>query len=365
MVFRMILSIFLITFSIFTAVVPIIYCVVNILKDRSAITYNYLSKSLIFLFLWSIFVSIINKSMLSFLASFLFLGYFSVSVYIERNMYSMKIVNKMCEVTVYCTLLTVINGFVEKIIFIFIGNSSHRIFSSYGNPNMAGAWFASIIFVVLYLKKLDKNKKKKLLYDVFIFLLILSLLLTESSGAIVSFIIAIIIYVILENIKSNRSMRNFFLIGFIGVCFTIVLSNICFDEIIQEFIISFNSRIHIWKGSINMFITKPVFGFGVLGTIENGKEFLNINGGTIHSHNLWLTFSVTLGLVGLCGYLLLKLKLYKDIVMSIKNKSNIASLVAAINILVVIQGFVDVSLYSPQIALLFIAVNSIIVNKLK
>ena len=43
-----------------------------------------------------------------------------------------------------------------------MGKPTHRIFSTYGNPNMTGAWFGSMILIAMFLKEghSDKTENK-------------------------------------------------------------------------------------------------------------------------------------------------------------------------------------------------------------
>ena len=155
----MIYFIIMIVFSPFTAIIPAVYAVNLIFKKRLKIEKNYWNIGLFLLFIYSVFSGIINKNLLSLLASSVLFLYFSLSVFFQNYFVRISRVNIVIRYTVYLSVIAAIGGVIEKIIFILIGMPQHRVFSSFGNPNIAGAWFGSIILMIFYLKCIDKEKK--------------------------------------------------------------------------------------------------------------------------------------------------------------------------------------------------------------
>ena len=111
-----------------------------------------------------------------------------------------------------------------------------------------------------------------------------------------------------------------------------------------------------------MISQKPLMGWGTLATLEHGKEFFYNNGNSIHSHNIYLTFLVSTGIVGLCMYLYIKMKLFKDILKLYKAKEPLVPLLVSLNVVVIVQGLVDCSLYAPQLGIVFISTCAITFN---
>ncbi|MBM6839634.1 hypothetical protein H9X77_15810, partial [Clostridium saudiense] len=119
---------------------------------------NYLNIGLLGLFIWSIIVALKNESVLSFLGSTMLLMYFAMGLLGQQYFVTRRKINRVLKYSVYLTALTAINGVIEKIMYIYlykstgeiVGPFNNRVVSSYGNPNMAGAWFASVIFIALY-----------------------------------------------------------------------------------------------------------------------------------------------------------------------------------------------------------------------
>ena len=368
----MIYFIIMIVFSPFTAVIPAVYAVNLIFKKRLKIEKNYWNIGLFLLFIYSVFSGIINKNLLSLLASSVLFLYFSLSVFFQNYFVRISRINIVIRYTVYLSVIAAIGGVIEKIIFILIGMPQHRVFSSFGNPNIAGAWFGSIILMIFYLKCIDKEKKDYIIYNLSIALVIVALLLTESTGAFIALVGSMFVYYILKEKKDIR--------GLIAICITVGISSILFVIIqnklanttpIGELVTSFNSRYHIWIGAINMILKKPITGWGILGMMQYGSNFVYSNEPSLHNkiivflihpHNLWLTFLVTLGVVGFLIYLYIKFNLYKDMIKLYKRHNKMLPLIVAINTMVIIQGIVDCTLYAPQICIIFFFIGTITYN---
>lgn len=367
----MIFFVTMIIFSPMTAIIPGIYAIYLMIKNKGKIEKNYLNIGLLLLFVWSLIVALKNESVLSFLGASVLLMYFSIGFLGQRYFVTRRKINKVFKYSVYLTALTAINGIIEKIMYIYlykttgqiVGPFNNRVVSSYGNPNMAGAWFASVIFIAFYLRTITSGKKQKSIYELCIGVMLIALLLTESSGAFVAFVSALICYYVLKNLKDKRKMIVLGVSIFTIISmFLILQSKGDTKGVVTEINNSFSSRYDIWTGSLKMITQKPLMGWGTLATLEHGKEFFYNNGNSIHSHNIYLTFLVTTGIIGLCIYSYIKVKLFKDIFKLYKVKEPLVPLLVALNVVVIVQGLVDCSLYAPQLGILFISTCAITFN---
>lgn len=367
----MIFFVTMIIFSPITAVIPGIYAIYLMIKNKGKIEKNYLNIGLLGLFIWSIIVALKNESVLSFLGSTMLLMYFAMGLLGQQYFVTRRKINRVLKYSVYLTALTAINGVIEKIMYIYlykstgeiVGPFNNRVVSSYGNPNMAGAWFASVIFIALYLRTISSGKKQRNIYALCTGVILIALLLTESSGAFVAFIAALVSYYVLKNLKDKRKMIILGLSIFTIISiFLILQSKGDTKAIFNEISTSFSSRYDIWTGSLEMISQKPLMGWGTLATLEHGKEFFYNNGNSIHSHNIYLTFLVSTGIVGLCMYLYIKMKLFKDILKLYKAKEPLVPLLVSLNVVVIVQGLVDCSLYAPQLGIVFISTCAITFN---
>ena len=357
------LFVLMVILSPFTAVIPGIYGIYLIYKKKAKVLKNYLTIGLILLFLCFLFSGVINKSIISIAGSFLILTYIGVSILSQKYFISKKRIDDALRLLLNLSALTSVIGIVEKIVFIIMGKPTHRIFSTYGNPNMTGAWFGSMILIALFFKYNcnDKAENKKL--NFLLVLMISSLLLTESTGAFIALLSSIGAYFLVEkNKETKKCIIMIVTIIFIILAFVFLQKSINSITVIEEVRTSFGSRYDIWFGSIEMFLLKPLLGWGALGTLEHGIEFMYNNGNVIHSHNVWLTFLVSGGILAFSIYLFIKLKIFSDLLRIYKKYDHYVCLLTALNVMVIIQGLVDCSLYAPQLGVLFIAANSILYN---
>ena len=368
----MIYFIIMIVFSPFTAVIAAVYAVNLLFRKKLKIEKNYWNIGLFLLFAYSVFSSILNKDLLSLLSSFILFLYFALNVFSQNYFVKISRINIVIKYIVYLSVIAAIGGVIEKIIFILIGMPQHRVFSFFGNPNMAGAWFGNIILMIFYLKCIDKGKKDYIIYNVSILLVIVALLLTESTGAFIALVVSIFIYYILKEKKDIRGLIAISItVGISSILFFIIQNKVANTTPIGELVTSFNSRYRIWIGAINMVFKKPITGWGMLGMMQHGSNFVysdepNLHNQIItfliHPHNLWLTFLVTLGIVGLTIYLYIKFNLYKDMIKLYKQHNKLLPLIASINAMVIIQGIVDCTLYAPQLGIIFVCTGAITYN---
>lgn len=363
MVIIMNLFVLMVILSPFTAVIPGIYGIYLVYKKKAKVLKNYLNIGLILLFLCLLFSGVINKSIISIGGAFLILTYIGIAILSQKYFISKKRIADALRLLLNLSALTSIIGIVEKILFIIIGKPTHRIFSTYGNPNMTGAWFGSMILIAVFLKYNynDEAENKKL--NFLLALMISSLLLTESTGAFIALLTSIGAYFLVEKNKEiKQCIIMIVTIIFIILAFVFLQKSINSITVMDEVRTSFGSRYDIWFGSIEMFLLKPLLGWGALGTLEHGIEFMYNNGNVIHSHNVWLTFLVSGGILAFSIYIFIKLNIFRDLLRIYKKYDNYVCLLTALNVMVIIQGLVDCSLYAPQLGVLFISASSILYN---
>lgn len=366
------LFVLMVILSPFTAVIPGIYGIYLIYKKKAKVLKNYLTIGLILLFLCFLFSGVINKSIISIAGSFLILTYIGVSILSQKYFISKKRIDDALRLLLNLSALTSVIGIVEKIVFIIMGKPTHRIFSTYGNPNMTGAWFGNIILIIFYLKGTKKDKSEGVTYNIIIVLIVIALMLTESSGAFIALVGGIFIYYLMKEKKDFKGLIAISItVSILAILFMTVQNKVAKTTTIGEIVTSFNSRVGIWKGAIQMFLVKPILGWGLLGTFEHGSNFIFKDDPTlqnkiisflIHPHNLWLAFLVGVGVVGLGIYLYVKLNLYRDMIKLYKQHNKLLPLIASINAMVIIQGIVDCTLYAPQLGIIFVCTGAITYN---
>lgn len=113
---------------------------------------------------------------------------------------------------------------------------------------------------------------------------------------------------------------------------------------------------------VEMFLIKPLLGWGALGTLEHGIDFMYNNGNVIHSHNIWLTFLVSGGILAFSIYIFVKIKIFKDLLIIYIRYDYLCMFINCFEYDGYNSRTSRLSVYAPQLGMLFIAANSILFN---
>ena len=367
--------IFLTVLSPYTTVIPSIYATYMMFSKKVIIYKNSWNLSLFLLFIWSIFVGVLNQSLISIGAGFVFLMYLCVSVYMQNYCDNEENVEKIYKYLVKFSMLSAILAIIEKLVFVLFGINiwkpllvltnqpvfMGRIYSTFGNPNVAGNWFAIMVLVGVYFINKASNKKK-LFYKFATALFFIALCFTGSRGAYAGLYFGFFIYNLLR--KNKKNMLILLGVFLVGITFSFLsnqainLDNLTGHDIDD----SFASRFGIWIGCLKMIKIKPITGWGLMGLLNPEPQFFNdyYYKTMFHGHNIWITFLTTLGIVGLGIYLYMKFNLYKNLKILYSRNCRLVPLLAAIQGLIVVHGMVDFTIMAPQTGLLFIVCSAMV-----
>lgn len=356
------LGVFLVVLSPFTALVPVAYTMYLVYKSRYAVLQNPAvlrspwNIGLFFVFMWSAAVGFVNLDKLSLAAAFVLLGYLSLSIYFQMFCNTESKVEVLVKTVHKFSIFSAILGLIEKAASLFYDMSwisrffwsptyvpdpeAHRIYSTFGNPNITGAWFAAMVLVSYYFFEKETGKRKPL-FILAAVLFAVAMAFTGSRGAVLGLVAGFIVYAFFR--KDQGSLLP------LGLMFTLVVG---LTLIVPEINHPLNSREYIWDLCIDMFKQKPISGWGLLGIYRNFGE--------IHGHNIWLTVAATLGTVGLSAYFYLKYHLVQGLKFLHENKCALTPLLAAIQALIIGHGLVDFIILVPQGGLLFFATSGLI-----
>jgi len=234
-----------------------------------------------------------------------------------------------------------------------------RIYSTFGNPNVAGNWFAIMIIIGLYFCS-TTSKTTKLLYQTSTLLFVIALYLTGSRGAFMGLLFGLFIFYLLKG--SKKDMWLFVTIFILTAAVTFMPSQILQNVTGHNFDDSFNSRIGIWNGCLKMIKIKPLMGWGLMGISEHGKQFMKgyYYATMYHGHNIWITFMTTLGVVGVSIYLYLKVNLFRNLRVLYTQNCRMVPMLAGVQAVIIGHGLVDFTMIAPQAGLLFIGCSAII-----
>lgn len=371
----MLIAVFLIVISPYTAVLPVIYMVYKVLMEKMTVYKNPWNIGLFLLFIWSFTVGVLNKSILSTLASIAVLLYLFLSVFLQNYFKDESSIEKLFKYILYFSIFSAFFGIVEKLVFMKGNNNiltvlldvaskatvGHRIYSTFGNPNIAGHWFAVMILVSLYFASISPEKKKRF-YKSLAVLFVVALCLTGSRGAFIGFLAGLPVYYFLNRDKSDSTFIILISLPIIILTFmppqASNLGNITGHQLDRSVV----TRDMIWDGCFDMIRLKPIKGWGILGLLESGSNFISYDGPVYHGHNTWINFLTTLGIVGLFIYMYMKFYLYRSLWLLYTQNSRLVPLLTGIQALILGHGLVDFTMLAPQSGLIFMSTSAIITS---
>lgn len=335
-------------------------CAVYVIRKKYRFDSNPLNIGLVSLAIISFISGLLNKDAFSLGASAILLTYLSMNVWFKNNCLTYDKINDVLSKVWHLCIISGVIGIIEKIIAsfwditwyvkwfwnptFFPDSSSYRILSTFGNPNIAGDWFAILILISFYFIDKEKdNLKQQFKYGVGGILFTANLILTGSKGALVSFVVAVIGYCL---IKNSRKMWRYL----IGIMIVIVAF---FGHYIQLFQ-TMNFRNAIWLKCIDLIGKKPIFGWGFSGIF---KEI-----GEVHGHNIWISITASLGFVGLIVFLIMSVYILDKSVVLIKSKISMSPLFVSVLLLLFIHGIVDFTILAPQTGIIFFATMQVVVQ---
>lgn len=385
------LNIFLTVLSPYAAVLPFFYMVYVVHQKEMLMYKNPWNNGLLFLFVWSLLSGLVNQNSVSAVASLGILLYFYLSVYIQNCYTDANKVEKLFEQLLYFSIGSAFIGIIEKLTAIYYNSipwgflfgipeevsskSSYRIYSTFGNPNVAGTWFAAMVLVSFYFFENSKGKKR-IFHGILACLFMIVLYLTGSRGAGLGLILGIVIYTALRRKKEGSFFLLFLFASVVGLMFVLpqLQSYIIKSSVVGKNVVvsSFNSsmshdvnssiysRSTIWIDAFNMFKLKPITGWGILGIYYASADLFHYYMREPHAHNIWLTIAATLGVVGLWAYFYMKRYLYEQLKVLYDHDCKLLPLLASIQALIIGHGLVDFTIMTPQGGAIFFGCSAII-----
>ncbi|MDG1508246.1 MAG: O-antigen ligase family protein [Flavobacteriaceae bacterium] len=209
-------------------------------------------------------------------------------------------------------------GYVTENYFL---NYSHRITSQLGKYSIHPI-YASIYAAIALIVSVNFIKKKKYFYLFIIgdILLLINLILLSRKSAILIMLVLLLLYLFFNKTIYFKwkiiSLISVIMMSFLVVKFTPDISNRfrdlenIFKNNQQES--SSNLRINIYKSSILAINENPILGYGIgdskniLSLFEKKQKFLK--GNYYNTHNQFLGYLISNGIVGLSFFLLILVK---------------------------------------------------------
>ena len=244
------------------------------------------------------------------------------------------------------------------------GFSGPPLVATLGDPNTLAGYLLLPFFMMLSFTGFKYENKRGNIYLLFIALsiaLFLTLVFTYSRGAWIAFFVGMLIFVFL--VRKRRYILWVLIISAL-MALTIFLSPIIMRQFRSIFTIYSTSggiiRLSTWKISLDMIEDFPFFGVG----LNQFKPALLIYSPemyrtVMHQHNMFLKIGTDAGLVGLCAFAWVMIKIFKMLFMGMKTSTKqsfgywvclgvFCSLVATL-----VHGLVDATFFAPQVQTLF------------
>lgn len=348
----------LILLSPYTAWVPLGICAVYVIHKKYKFESNPLNFGLVCMAIISGISGALNKDILSIGGSGILLMYMTMNIWFSNHYNTSDKVESLVKKVWHLSIITGFIGILEKLIAsfwditwyvkwywnptFFPSPENYRILSTFGNPNIAGDWFAALIIISFYFVDKEKdNFKSQLKYILGGILFTVNLVFTGSKGALVAFVVAVIGYCF---VKNSKKMWHYLTGLMIFIIVTFGYSVKLFETM--------NFRNKIWMKCIDLIGQKPIFGWGFFGIYKEIHE--------VHGHNIWISITTSLGFVGLVIFVLMTLYVIERSFVLIKHNVPMGPLFTSIMLLLLIHGIVDFTILAPQTGILFFASLQII-----
>jgi O-antigen ligase len=204
-------------------------------------------------------------------------------------------------------------------------------------------------------------------------LLFAVLILTQSYGGIIGVFLALFLYIIYERIQWQKYLKKtriflnkligfILLILFLGGTLTAFMNIEKFQNLVKfDERTSISTRFEIWTVGAQLIKENPILGIGLGQYEENyvqrAEEILGkkpFEEKRLHSHNVFMSFWLNSGLLGLIAFLWIVIFAYLQIKrVDLKEKKNI--LLACISMLtyILMHGLIDVTYWKNDLALIF------------
>ncbi len=234
----------------------------------------------------------------------------------------------------------------------------YRLFSTFFDPNFAGAFFVLFTIYVLGYLLVEKNNNKKILFSIITIFSTIAIVLTYSRSALLMLIASIITFLILT--KKSKYILYFIIILFIAL----VLSPKSFQTEGTNLFRSYSSMERVKSARIasDIFIKNPIIGVGFntyryaqnkYGYLSGDKwEVTHSGSGT---DNSFLFILATTGLIGFVVYINLLSKILKLQFRKIDKSSFVKSRWAVVSISSIVGLLINSlflnSLFYPPIML--------------
>jgi O-antigen ligase len=309
--------------------------------------------------LFSLILNVANLSLDRFFISFLYLlrwASYALLYFIFKD-FDARFKAKTSYLLLFSGFLVVLLGYVQYFFYpslrnlYYLGWDEHlyRLFSSFLDPNFAGAFFALFfLYTINFLRQFKEKMNFRFLSAGIISILTLgALYLTYSRSALIMLIVGITAYLYLINKK------RFIIVMAVGALLLVLLLPKAFQTEGTNFLraASSEARIKSAQESLGIFQKNPVFGVGFnayryarneQGMNNNIWQITHAGAGT---DNSFLFVMATTGVIGLVSYIYLLYRIYSLGSLNLKRNKYAVVLVSSLLGLIVNSFFLNSLFY--------------------
>lgn len=297
----------------------------NLLNQRN-ISFDNIIKSIVYFIALS-FLSLLwsNDPSASMNRNITYLFLMSLFIFIYYREYNFREYVILKKVIILSGVLVAIYVYVFYNNMLFV-NNAQRLALNDADPNE----FAALLVLPLFIIFDELTTKKKLIYYLLFGIVLLTILLTGSRGALLSILISILYYFV-KNIKF-RNLIVYILLGMtiIFIVYNLLPENIYFRLFESTSVDNIEQgRLYIWRIIFkNIIPDMPIIGFGSGMAGNTIKQYTYFKVG---SHNTYFHMILEYGVLGLPVYVYFLSRIFKKI----KLEGDYAKILSFIAILIV------------------------------
>lgn len=237
--------------------------------------------------------------------------------------------------------------------FLFMGIG--RPNGVFVNVNLWAAAISMLLPVMIFFASNNFNANLKKEKKFVLILMILSLALTQTRGALIATIIIALIYFYYIGGYKLLKQYKIFILSILLLFFISGLYMLGNNNIVRDYE---SERLYGWQGSIAMWQDHKIYGVGLANWDKSyAKQYKPIlaKNDLMHAHNFYLQFLSTTGLIGITGIAVMLLRLASYLLKRIKinSKDYLAIAVLASIGIFLIHGFVDAVFFIKPITRIF------------
>lgn len=252
------------------------------------------------------------------------------------------------------------------------GDSGFRASGTFENPNFAAVFFVFFLFLGAGLIERSTSTRLRLVYAGELFLYAIALLLTGSRGGMVGLAAGLVLYAVLfaagdaaaERRREANLAKKLYTTPLTHVGVALFSAPWLLTSAIPRFSLwrdSLAERGEVWRKGLELFREAPWTGHGLAAFAKVPPEVLGVSVPLPHAHNLVLSLLVDSGVLGLFLLVPAFYLIVRVLGELLRRNHPWGRPAAAFFLALFVHGLVDFPFFSPQVALLVIAVQSFLI----